>query len=156
FADARGGGMASKAKAWVVAGRVEIEPILGMVLGASVYAGDPGKNGDFHLRDRSSVSLSLPMAGYSIDARVRHKGLECKVLYTEWRMGGAGALMDAYDSGGHPLFADPTKPVPSVMRGAYAEAGYDVLHPARLSHQLVPFVRFEAYDTQAAVPQGFT
>ena len=42
------------------------------------------------------------------------------------------------------------------MRGGYVEAGYDVLHPAGLSHQLVPFVRVEAYDTQAAVPQGFT
>jgi hypothetical protein len=157
FQDATGGGEQAKAKAWSVAARVEVEPLLGVVLGASVYAGDAGKNGDtiFHLRDRSAVSLSLPIAGYSLDARLRRGGLECKILFTEWHFGGAGALMHAYDANGQPLFTDPTQPVPTLMRGAYAEAGYDVLHPARLSHQLVPFVRFEAYDTQASVPSGF-
>jgi hypothetical protein len=155
FVNARGGAEQAKAKAWAVAARVEVEPLLGVVLGASLYAGDNGKNGDFHLRDRSPVTLGLPIAGYSVDARLRRAGLECKILYTEWHLGGSGALMRAYDANGNPLFADPTKPVPSLMRGAYAEAGYDVLHPAGLSHQLVPFVRFEAYDTQSAVPQGF-
>ena len=157
FGDARGAGALAKAKAWSVAGRVEVEPILGVVLGASAYAGDAGKNGDFHPPGtKSAVSLSLPVVGYSIDARVRRAGLECKALFTEWRFGGTDALMRTYDANGVPYFTDPTQPAPSLMRGAYLEVGYDVFHPAGLSHQLVPFVRFEAYDTQASVTPGFT
>jgi hypothetical protein len=159
FANASGAGAAigtfGKAKAWAVAGRVEYEPILGLVVAASGYASDAGKNGDFHLRDHTTVDVSLPVIGYALDARIRRKGIEAKVLYTEWRFPGSGALMHTYDGNGTALFADPTKPVPSVLRGAYAEFGYDVFHPTGISHQLVPFVRVEAYDTQAGVPQGF-
>jgi hypothetical protein len=155
FANATGAGALSKAKAWAAAGRVELEPLLGVVIGASGYASDAGKNGDFHLRDRSTVDVSLPIVGYSVDARVRRAGLEAKVLYTEWRFGGSQTLMHTYDASGAPLFPDATKPVPSLLRGAYMELGYDVLNRTRITQQLVPFVRAEAYDTQAAVPQGF-
>jgi hypothetical protein len=155
FRNASTGGEFTKAKAWAVVGRVEYEPILGLVVAASGYASDAGKNGDFHLRDRSTVDVSLPVVGYALDARIRRKGIEAKVLYTEWRFPGSGALMHTYDANGTALFPDPTQPVPTVLRGAYAELGYDVFHPTGISHQLVPFVRVEAYDTQAGVPQGF-
>ncbi len=147
---------ASHAKSWVAAGRVEYEPILGLVLGASGYAGEAGKNASFYLRDRTPVTVSVPVIGLSVDARVRRAGLECKVLYTEWHFPTADVLMHTFDQNGQPLFPDASNPVPTIMRGAYAEAGYDVLHPFGISHQLVPFARVEAYDTQAGVPQGFT
>jgi hypothetical protein len=155
FRDGSGAGALSNAKAWVATGRVEYEPVLGVVLGASGYAGEAGKNANFFLRDQTSVDVSVPVFGYSLDARVRRSGLECKILYTEWRFPTADVLMHTYGANGLPNFPDATNPVPSIMRGAYVEAGYDVFHPFGLSHQLVPFVRFEAYDTQAAVPQGF-
>ncbi len=49
-----------------------------------------------------------------------------------------------------------TQPLGSHLRGAYVELGYDVLHPFRVSHQIVPFARLEGYDTQVAVPKGYT
>jgi hypothetical protein len=156
FANATTGGEQSKAKAWAVAGRVEYEPLLGMVLGASGYATDAGQNGNFFDKGGHETDLRLPVLGFSIDARMRRKGLEAKILFTEWAMPGSGKLMTAYTQGGKALvFADKTNPVPTVMRGAYVELGYDVLHPTGITHELVPFVRGEAYDTQAAVPAGF-
>jgi hypothetical protein len=65
------------------------------------------------------------------------------------------ALMHTFDATGGALFADPTLPVPTRIRGAYVEGGYDVLRPLRVSHQLVPFARLEYHDTQSAVPEGF-
>jgi len=156
LAGARGGGALSKAKAWSAVARVEVEPILGLVIGASGYASDAGKNGAYHLRDRTAVDVSVPILGYTLDARFRRAGLEWKILFAEWHLPKAGALMHAYDDAGKPLFADATRPVPTRMRGAYVEAGYDVLHPFGVSHQLVPFARIEHYDTQSAVPEGFT
>jgi hypothetical protein len=156
FGGGSGEGALSNAKAWVAAGRVEYEPLLGLVLAASGYAGDAGKNASYYLRDGTPVNVSVPVYGFSLDARFRSKGLECKLLYTEWRLPTAGVLMHTFDATGQPLFPDPTQPVATALRGAYVEAGYDVLHPTGISHQLVPFARLEAYDTQAAAPQGFT
>jgi hypothetical protein len=155
-----GKALVGTAKAWAVAARVEYEPILGLVLGASGYGTDAGKNGSFYRKDGTAVTLAMPVLGYSLDARIRRSGLECKLLYTEWHMPDAGSLMYAYTdpsgTNGSLLVQNRAQPPPTVLRGGYVEAGYDVLHPAHLSHQLIPFVRVEAYDTQAAVPQGFT
>ncbi|APR78557.1 Hypothetical protein A7982_03904 [Minicystis rosea] len=155
FASGLGNGANSKAKAWAVVGRVEYEPVAGIVVGVSGYASDAGKNATYHLRDRSSVDVSVPVLGYSIDARMRRAGLECKALFTEWHLPGSSALMHTFDDAGKRLFADTAGPLPTRMRGAYVEGGYDVFRPFHLSHQLVPFARVEGYSTQAAVPDGF-
>jgi hypothetical protein len=158
FAGASSAGELGRAKAWAIAARVEYEPLLGLVLGASGYGSDAGKNGELYRKNGAAVELLMPVVGYSLDARIRRSGLECKLLYTEWHFPDAGSLMYAYlDAKGQtPVVPDRTQPVPTLLRGGYVEAGYDVLHAAGLSHQLVPFARAEAYDTQAAVPQGFT
>jgi hypothetical protein len=41
------------------------------------------------------------------------------------------------------------------MQGGYVELGYDVLSLLSSSHELVPFVRAERVDNQAAVPRGY-
>jgi len=48
-------------------------------------------------------------------------------------------------------------PVPMVSCGGCAEVGYDLLHwwAPGSSQELDVFDRFDAVDTQAAVPQGF-
>ena len=154
FANARGNGFQSKAKAWGVVGRVEYEPAIGFVVGADGYFGDMGKNGKFYLRDRSRVDVSAPVIGYSIDARLRRAGVEWKALFTEWYIPEAAALMHTFNQSGKPNY-DAARPVPTRIRGAYIEGGYDVFYPFGLSHQLVPFARLEYYDTQSAVPDGY-
>ncbi len=155
LAGGRQGGSFAAAKAWSVVGRAEVEPILGFVIGASGYAGDAGGNSDFYLRDHSRVSLSVPVLGYTLDARFHRAGLEWKALFAEWHLPQSEALMHTFDATGAALFPDATSPVPTRMRGAYVEGGYDVLRPLGVSHQLVPFARLEYYDTQSAVPDGF-
>lgn len=59
------------------------------------------------------------------------------------------------DAAGQRYFNDPSVPVPTLIRGAYVEAAYDVLRPFGVSHQLLPFARLEHYDTQAGVPEGY-
>jgi hypothetical protein len=153
---ARQQGAVASAKAWAAAGRVEYEPLLGAVLGASIYASDAGKNAEYYLRDHSEVSVSVPLVGWTVDARLRRAGLEWKLLYAEWRAPQSEALMHTFDQAGAPRFADPSKPLPTVMRGGYVEGAYDVLRPLGVSHQLLPFARLEFYDTQAEVPKGYT
>lgn len=149
------GGFAA-ANAWAVTGRVEVEPLLGVVIGASGYASDAGPNAALFNKAGDPVDLSLPVIGYSLDARWRRSGLEWKVLYTEWHLPESKALMLAYSTTGARAFTDPSRPVPTRMRGAYIEGAYDVLHPLGLSQQLLPFARIEHYNTQSAVPDTFT
>ena len=42
------------------------------------------------------------------------------------------------------------------MLGWYVHAGYDLLHSTSSSHQLVPYLRYEAVDTQRSVASGFS
>lgn len=155
LANARMIGMNAKAKAWAVVGRVEYEPVMGLVFGASGYASDAGGNGSFYLRDGTPVKLSFPVFGYTLDARFRRHGIEWKALVAAFHMPEAGALMRTFDAEGKALFSGDD-PVPTRVVGAYVEAGYDVLYRLGTSHQLVPFARVEAYNTQSAVPDGFT
>ncbi|MFO0762864.1 MAG: hypothetical protein U0359_40880 [Byssovorax sp.] len=153
---ARQQGALASAKAWSGVGRVEVEPLLGAVIGASFYAGDAGKNAHMYLRDHQEADVSVPLVGWDIDLRFRRSGLEWKALYAEWRLPQSGALMHTYDAAGTPYFPDRSHPLPTVMRGGYVEGAYDVLRPLGVSHQLLPFARVEFYDTQAEVPEGET
>jgi hypothetical protein len=152
---ARGNGSFANAKAWAFTGRVEVEPLLGVVAGVAVYGSDLGKNGEYFLRDKKPASVKFPIIGWAADARWRRSGLEWKIVYSEWYLPEAQAIMSTFDAAGQPLVPDTTRPVPTRIRGAYVEGGYDVLRPFGVSHQLVPFARVELYDTQAAVPEGF-
>jgi hypothetical protein len=158
------GELGSTAKGWGAAARLEYEPILGLVLGASGYGSDAGPNldGNAYRCNGKPVTFPVPVVGYSADARMRKSGVEWKMLYTEWFLPAAGALMEACSAppptGGKsaPLVGSATQPLGSHLRGAYVELGYDVLHPFHVSHQIVPFARLEGYDTQVAVPKGYT
>lgn len=155
FAQARQNGGLASANAWALAGRVEIEPLLGFVLGASGYASDAGSNAELFDRSGAELDLSVPVIGWEADARFRRAGIEWRFVYTEWRLPESLALMLTYNKAGARAFPDSVHPVPTLMRGVYIEAAYDVLRPFGLSQQLLPFARIEHYNTQAAVPEGY-
>ena len=41
------------------------------------------------------------------------------------------------------------------LGGWYVQAGYDVLRGVETAHQLIPYLRYEAVNTQKEVPEGF-
>jgi hypothetical protein len=147
-------GALATANAWAFTGRLEWEPLLGGVLGASAYYSDAGANGQFYDPKGARVDLSVPVFGWDVDARYRRAGFEWRVVFVEWFLPQSDALMLTRDATGKPLF-DPAHPVPTRMVGAYVEGAYDVFHPLGLRHQLLPFARLEHYNTQAEVPDGY-
>lgn len=145
----------ARANGWAVTGRVEAEPLLGFVVGASAYASDAGPNADVYDRGGKEVELSYPVVGLEADARFRLLGIEWRFVYTEWFMPEAKALMLSYNDEGERLFSNPLLPLPTRTRGVYIEGAYDVLRPFGLRPQLLPFMRLEHYNTQAGVPEGY-
>lgn len=155
IAGGRQGGSLARTDGPAVVARLELEPLLGAVIGLSGYASDAGANADLYDRRGNPVNLSMPVIGWSGDLRFRRHGFEWRFLYAEWSLPESAALLGTYDAAGTRLFSDPLSPVATRIRGAYLEAAYDVLHPFGVSHQLLPFARLERDDTQAAVPEGY-
>jgi hypothetical protein len=150
----RQGGSFAKANAVAITGRVEVEPLLGWVIGASGYASEAGPNAATYDASGARTDLSMPVLGWDLDARWRRNGIEAKLLYAEFRVPNAAKLMEARNEAGAAI-GNPLSPIARTTRGAYAELAYDVLRPFDLGHQLLPFVRVEAYDTQVSVPAPY-
>lgn len=148
-------GATSPADALAVSGRVEVEPTLGLVVGASGYASDTGPAASWYSPTGEPLKLSIPVYAAEVDARFRGYGIEARVLGTGFWLPESDDLMEASRADGSPYFVDGSGVVPTHMRGGYVEVGWNVLYPFDTSHELVPFARLEHYDTQAAVPEGY-
>ena len=116
-------------------GRLEIEPTLGMVAGASLYVGFAGANTD-------AVDKMVNVTGASADWRMHKRGFETKALVAYFHVTDTDALR-VVPTGE----TDPVSDVGSNIFGAYGEVAYDVLFCHASTHALLPFVRLEYYDT---------
>jgi hypothetical protein len=131
--------------------RVDYEPRLGTVAGASAYYATSGNS----LRDTvGRVAVTLLEA----DARTRLGAFTARAELAVLFIGDAaaldGALAAAATAAGQPAPA----PVSARSQGAYIEAGYDIMRLIRpaSAQGITLFGRFDYADTQAAVPAGFT
>ena len=131
-----------------VTGRLEYEATLGLVAGVSGYVGQAGPNADFYDPTGERVELKVPVWGASADIRGRHEGLEFRGVFATFGIGDTVTLRDVADQEGENLGLD----VPAQIYGGYLELGYDLLTlMSETEQQLLPFVRFERYDTMAEV-----
>ncbi len=151
-------GSLAPANAWMVAGRLEAEPLLGLITGISGLGSDMGGGSRFYEPDRSHIDLALPLYAIDIDARWRRFGLEARALASVFFFPHANQLLGSYDENGTRQFPNPQASgvVPTRWWGAYVEVAYDLLRLVTTTEQqLMPFVRLEAYDNQAGVPAGY-
>jgi hypothetical protein len=157
LSNARTMGSIAPAGGYAVTGRAEVEPWLGVIGGASFFLSDTGPNADYYRQNGSKRNLSLPVLGYSLDARMRRFGFEARVVWAQFFLPNSDDLVAAYRADGSPLFPrEATKgTVPTRIQGGYIEVAYDVLSLLHVSHELLAFVRLETYDTQAAVPATY-
>lgn len=140
------------------AGKVEYFGIRGLNLGASFYAGNTqstlyngiNKNDNTALAIADSSVVGLTMVG--LDARYSVKGLQLKGQYYY-----AGiSNTEQYN-----LFTAKADGTPndlgSSLTGFYIEAAYNVFRSLKNVHsELTPFIRYEKWNTQNTVEQGFT
>ncbi|MBK8011791.1 MAG: hypothetical protein IPK13_10610 [Deltaproteobacteria bacterium] len=158
LAGARGQGSFASSRTPALSGRIEVEPWLGTIAGASFYASDIGTNGDFFDASGSRSRLRFPIFGYAVDGRYKRRGLEARFVWSQWFMPKAEDLLRARRADGSLWFPNATQtgPVPIRAEGGYVELGYDVLRLFMKSHHvLVVFGRVERYSTQAKVPSAF-
>jgi hypothetical protein len=128
--------------------RVDYEPVLGTVVGASAYVASSGNS-------LTSTVGHVPVGLFDIDARVHKHGFTARAEVALLFIGDAGKLNAALSSGTPEQ--QTAGPVASRSRGGYAEVGYDVLRIFAPSSEqaLNAFTRFDYTNTQATVPAGF-
>jgi hypothetical protein len=140
------------------AGKVEYFGIRGLNLGASVYAGNTqstsyngvNKNDQAALAAADSSVVGLAMLG--LDARYSIKGLQLKGQYYYANISNT----EQYNR--FTAKADGTpNDLGSSLTGFYLEAAYNVFRSLEnVSSELTPFIRYEKWNTQNTVEQGFT
>jgi hypothetical protein len=137
------------------AGRVEFFGISGLNLGLSGYLGkSQSKLYDKLARDNSALVAKA-------DSSV--VGISMVGLDGRYQSGAFQARFQGYMSGltntdAYNLFTRKNgqlNDLGSSMYGYYVEAGYNVL-PGKSESELIPFVRYQQYDTHWSVAQGIT
>lgn len=128
--------------AWT--GRVDWTAIPGFVAGISGYMGDSAQG----LSDADGT-LRVDTRLLEAHAEWRGQGLQLRGLWVQGDLDGVARL-------NRKLGLTGNRSIGEKLEGFYVEAGYDVLGRLGESRQaLVPFARYESYDTQAGVPAGF-
>jgi uncharacterized small protein (DUF1192 family) len=142
----RGGrqsGARALAKDLAVTARVDYAPVPGLLLGASVFTGETGQG--------SAAAQDARLTLYDAHLEWNWRALHLRGLYAR------GILSDAEGVSLGAGIAPGGSGVGSRTAGWYGEVAWNLLHPLEGSEQeLWPFVRYEAFDTQAEVAPGFT
>jgi hypothetical protein len=128
--------------AWV--GRLDYTGVPGLLVGGSVYTGNSGQG-------------TVTTAGRAIDVGTtiveghlewRWRGLEFRALGVQADLDDVAALNAALD-------LDGDESVGEKLKGYYLQLGYDVLAGRGGARALIPYARWETYNTQDEVPAGF-
>jgi len=128
--------------AWV--GRLDYQPVPGLLFGGSAYLGDSGQD----LTGAQGEEIKVGTTIYEGHAEWRWRGLELRLL-------GVRADLDDVAELNPALGLSGTSSVGEELSGWYAQVGYDLFGGRAGDQELIPYVRWEQLDTQDSVPAGF-
>lgn len=142
--DGRQGGSEAKAEdlAWV--GRLDYTGLPGFLAGGSVYTGKSGQGLETLTERKIGVGTTI-VEGH---LEWRWRGLELRALGVQADLDDVAELNAALD-------LDGDESVGEKLKGFYLQLGYDVLAARGAGRALIPYARWESYNTQDAVPTGF-
>jgi hypothetical protein len=138
-------GSLAKARNFAFTGRVDTHPVPGFIVGASIFTGNSAQG----LVDASGSSFGALTTAWDVHAEYRFRGLTLRGLCAGVSIQDAEKIDEA-----NGLVGEDS--VGSRLHGWYLEGGYDVMSlvsGARVS--LSPYARYERFDTQASVPDGY-
>lgn len=121
--------------AWV--GRFDYSILSNFTLGVSAYVGKAG-----------GAATEVKHSVYDFHLIGKFGGLQVQGLYVLSKLDGTTTLNNEKGKTG-------SNAIGSELRGYYLDLGYNVLHGIK-DWQLIPFARYEAYNTQEKVESGFS
>ena len=133
-------GAEANVRNFAVTGRGEYVGLPGLTVGASFWTGDSSFD---------VPRLDTTVTVGEVDARYQRDRLELRTEFAHVSISDAGRLNDAIQG-----LTGVSPNVAKALRGFYAEAGYRVWNQGS-PRDLVAFVRYENFDTQFRMPDGF-
>ena len=124
-----------------VTGRLEYVALRGLTLGVSGWSGNSG----FQFQPLFDVPVSLA----EFDGRYSRGRLELRGQFSQVWIDNAGRLNDALA-----LRVGVNPNIARVLRGFYGEAGYRAISRPSFG-EVGAFVRYENFDTQFRMPEGY-
>jgi len=144
----RGGrqeGSEAIAQDWALSGRLDYVGTAGLLVGVSVFTGQTGQ--DNHTPSGRKIDAST--TGFDVHADWQWRGLWLRGLFAQTAISQAD-LINEFNG----FVGDES--VGSRQNGWYVQGAYDVLSFSPTSKMsLLPYVRYEQYDTQEEVPAGY-
>ncbi|HEX7253804.1 MAG TPA: hypothetical protein VF376_13055 [Thermoanaerobaculia bacterium] len=138
-------GSEALARNWAFTGRLDYTGTPGLLVGVSFFTGDAGQG---HVTP-SGVSVKAPTTVWDAHVDWRWQGLWLRGLYAGSHVGQADLVNQLNGFVGD-------ESVGSRQEGWYLQGAFDVLSLWPGSRMgLLPYVRYEQYDTQASVPTGY-
>jgi hypothetical protein len=135
----------AKADDLAIVGRLDWEPFEGLMFGGSVYTGDSAQGRTTPGGESFGANVTMT----ELHGEWKWRGLQARALWVETSIDDVRELNEANGLTG-------AKSVGEEQDGWYAEAGFDLASVMNLGkHSLIPYVRFEDYDTQKVVPAGY-
>lgn len=127
-----------------LAAKIDYYGIPGLKLGLSTYNGKSQSGLYDGLADNDNAGLAVAdssvvgIAMIGLDARYRKGGFEARGQFNMANISNTGKYNDFTGSD-----------LGSQMLGWYLEAGYNVLHGSAGGQKLIPFIRYEKYNTHS-------
>ncbi len=144
----RGGrqkGALAKAEDLALVARVDWHGVPGLLVGGSAYRGDSGQG----LTTAAGAGIDATTTIFEGHVEWRFRGLELRALAVKGEVDDVAALNARLGLSG-------ANSVGEEQEGYYLQAGWDVLSVFGSGKAaLIPYARFETFDTQKAVPTGF-
>ena len=125
-------------------GRIDYTGTPGLMIGTSLYTGDQGHNSDLNGRE-----VSIGTTIWEGHIKYQARGFDIQALT-------ALASVDNADKLNEMKGLTGSGSVGEKMSGWYAQLGYDLLFSSASEHALLPYVRYEAVNTQVDVPSGYS
>ena len=125
-------------------GRIDYTGTPGLMIGTSLYTGDQGHNSDLNGRE-----VSIGTTIWEGHIKYQGRGFDIQALT-------ALASVDNADKLNEMKGITGSGSVGEKMSGWYAQLGYDLLFSSASEHALLPYIRYEAVNTQVDVPSGYS
>ena len=125
-------------------GRIDYTGTPGLMIGTSLYTGDQGHNSDLNGRE-----VSIGTTIWEGHIKYQARGFDIQALT-------ALASVDNADKLNEMKGLTGSGSVGEKMSGWYAQLGYDLLFSSASEHALLPYIRYEAVNTQVDVPSGYS
>jgi len=142
--DGRTSGSQSAAEDLAVTARLDWRARPWLLLGGSVLSGDAGQGQTTPTGEAIGAKTTI----WELHGQVRWRGLQGRALYVGTSVDDVAEINAAQGFTGD-------ESVGERQYGYYAEIGYDTLSRSEREQQLIPYLRYERYDTQDRVPAGF-